>query len=515
MGGNMKQEKYFREKGKKRSRKKTGIFYLLHPENLQKQIDSYGYSFSMGKYLLFLLTVMAAATGCGILFSLRWYFIVLILLVCAGNLPFLILDGYKQMYEHKRFLDVSDYMEQILYSFRTEQKIISALKDTWSLFETGQMHTVIGQAITYIEQGAYQWDLYGEALEFIELEYPANRLPAIHEYLRMVESNGGSCGPAIDLLLQDKAVWADNVLLLQEDKKAARIKVIFSLVVTMVLAIVFHSVYRSMPERYSIVEHPVTQVVTVLYLLSNILIFRKANKEIAGSWILQEDKEEETKLSGYYQMVMEFDEKAERRKSFALGGIFFAAGIVIWIMGHLFGALGAVGIGVILMNQHKMGYRLAYDKVVKEINRVFPAWLMEMALLMQGNNVQVSIEKTIEHAPAILKEELQNLSDNLKRKPDAIDPYLNFLKMFQLSSVQSSMKMLYAISESGSGDAQSQIQILVQRNSKMLDKSEKLSNEKSLAGISSIFYLPQITVSFQTMINMVVFMMVFLKQLKL
>ena len=77
------------------------------------------------------------------------------------------------------------------------------------------------------------------------------------------------------------------------------------------------------------------------------------------------------------------------------------------------------------------------------------------------------------------------------------------------------MKMLYAISESGSGDAQSQIQILVQRNSKMLDKSEKLSNEKSLAGINSIFYLPQITVSFQTMVNMVVFMVVFLGQLKI
>ena len=87
--------------------------------------------------------------------------------------------------------------------------------------------------------------------------------------------------------------------------------------------------------------------------------------------------------------------------------------------------------------------------------------------------------------------------------------------MFQLSSVQSSMKMLYAISESGSGDAQSQIQVLVKRNSKMLDKSEKISNEKSLAGINSIFYLPQVTVSFQTMINMVVFMVVFLGQMKL
>ena len=501
--------------GKGKQKKKTGIFYLFHPEDLQKQIDSYGYSFSMGKYVLFLLTAAAAAGGCGILFSLHWYFTALVALACVGNLPFLILDGYKQMYEHKRFLDVSDYMEQILYSFRTEQKIVSALKDTWSLFETGRMHTVIGQAVAYIEQGTYQWDLYGEALGIIEEEYPASRLPAIYEYLRMVESNGGPCGAAIDLLLQDKAVWADNVLLLQEDKKAARIRVFFSLAVTMALAAVFHNVYRSMPEQYMIVEHPVTQVSTVLYLLFHIIIFRRANREIAASWILQEDGQEEKKASEYYHMVMEYEEKKERKKSLVLGSVFFAGGAVVWMAGHPFGALAAAGMGCILMNQYKMAYRLAYDRVVKEINRVFPGWLMEMALLMQGNNVQVSIEKTIEHAPMVLKEELQKLSDSLKSKPDAIEPYLNFLKMFQLSSVQSSMKMLYAISESGSGDAQSQIQILVQRNSKMLDKAEKLSNERSLAGINSIFYLPQVTVSFQTMANMVVFMVVFLQQLRL
>ena len=213
--------------------------------------------------------------------------------------------------------------------------------------------------------------------------------------------------------------------------------------------------------------------------------------------------------------MTEFEEAKERKKSLILGGTVLLAGLGAWGLGHPFAALALAGAGAALLNQHKMGYRLAYDRVVKEINRVFPAWLMEMALLMQGNNVQVSIEKTIEHAPAVLKAELQRLSDRLKSRPDAIEPYLDFLKMFQLSSVQSSMKMLYAISESGSGDAQAQIQILVQRNSKMLDKSEKLSNEKSLAGINGIFYLPQITVSFQTMVNMVVFMVVFLGQLKI
>lgn len=494
---------------------KNGITYVFHPEDLQKQIDEYGYSFSMGKYVLFILTAIAGAVGCGILFSLRWYFVMLIAVVCIGNLPFLILDGYRQMYEHKRFLDVSDYMEQVLYSFRMEQKIISALRDTLSLFTEGRMHTVIGEAIDYIERGRYQRDLYKEALGIIEREYPNGRLPAIHEYLQTVESNGGACGDAIDLLLQDKAVWADNVLLLQEDKKAARTRVIFSLVVTAVLAIVFHSVYRSMPSQYSIIAHPATQISTTLFLLFDIFIFRKANREIAKSWIRQEDAGENEKMQRYFKMLQTYDEKKERKKSLMAGGIFFTAASCIRLAGYSFPALILTVVGAILLNQHKMGYRVAYDKVVREINRVFPSWLMEMALLLQGNNVQVSIEKTIEHAPSVLKGELQKLSDKLKRKPDAVEPYLDFLGMFGLSSVQSSMKMLYAISESGSGDAQSQIRILVQRNSKMLDKSEKISNERNLAGINGVFYLPQVTVSFQTMVNMVVFMMVFLGELNI
>ena len=507
-----------RSSKKRQNRKKKGagvLFYLFHPGDLQKQIDSFGYSFSMGKYILFILSAIAGAAGCGTLFSLRWYYVVLLAAACVWSLPFLILDGYKQMYEHKRFLDVSDYLEQMLYSFRMSQKILSALKDTQSLFTEGRMRQVLLQAISYIEKGKYEKDLYGEALGMIEEEYQSSRLPAVHEYLRTVEDNGGACGDAIDLLLQDKAIWTDNVMLLQEDKKSARIRVVFSLAVTMVMALVFHSVYRSMPERYSIIENPATQMSTFIYLLLNVLIFCRANKELAKSWLIREEKGEERKLAGYYRLVASYNEKAERKKSWCMGGCFFLGAALLGGMGRRYGMVISAGIGVLLLNQHKMGYRVAFDRVVREVNRVFPMWLMEMALLLQGNNVQVSIEKTIEHAPVVLKDELQKMSDSLKRKPDAIEPYLSFLGRFRLSSVLSSMKMLYAISESGSGDTQYQIQVLVERNSKLMDKSEKLSNEKSLAGINGIFYLPQITVSLQTMVHMVVFMLMFLGQLKL
>ena len=55
----------------RKNKGRGGKFEFFHPGNLQRQIDSYGYSFSMGKYCAFLLASVACAVGCGLLFSLR------------------------------------------------------------------------------------------------------------------------------------------------------------------------------------------------------------------------------------------------------------------------------------------------------------------------------------------------------------------------------------------------------------------------------------------------------------
>lgn len=501
---------------KKAEKKKPELLVLIDPRNLRREIDSYGYSFSMGKYLLFIAAVIMGAVICGLLFSLRWYYIVVVAVTGILCLPSFILTGYKNMYEHKQFLDISDYMEQILYSFKNSQKILTSLKDTQTLYEPGsRMYDTIQKAVDHITAGSYKKDLYREAFAVIEQEYPCKRLYAIHGYLESVEENGGENDNSIDLLLQDKAVWADNIILLQQDKKAARTKVIFSILVTVFLAMIFQNVYRSMPEQYSIIYHPVVQVAATLYMMINILIFKKANRELSKSWIDRENIKDDRKVQRYYKLVTEYDEKAEQKKSIILSVPFFAAAVPLAVFFNVYVALGAAVVGLLMLNQHRMGYRTAYDVIVQEINQTFPGWLMEMALLLQANNVQVSIKKTIDHAPVVLQPELQKLMDGLRESPDAVEPYLEFLGMFKLSSVQSAMKMLYAISESGTGDAQTQIAVLVQRNSKMMDQAEKLLNEKSLTGLNGIFYLPQVTVSFQTMADMVVFMMMFLGQMKL
>lgn len=171
--------------------------------------------------------------------------------------------------------------------------------------------------------------------------------------------------------------------------------------------------------------------------------------------------------------------------------------------------------GIFIVNQDRIVYHISYNWLVKEINLYFPQWLMEMAILLQGNNVQVAVAKTISNAPCVLRPELEQLVEKLKRQPEAIEPYMEFLGQFRLSYVQSAMKMLYAISEAGNGDSQEQIRIMIRRNEKLMDKAEKIVNERKMAGISLTGYLPQITISFQMMVNMTVFMMVFLTEMNI
>ena len=499
----------------KKEERKERFWRVLNPKHLQQQIDEYGYNFSMANYLLSLAISLTVVIVCGSVFLLHWYLTAVLILLWLILLPGMILDGYKNMYEHKRFLEVGDYIEQILYSFKTEGKILASLRDTISLFQTGRMRNAMKQAVEYIEKGAYEKELYPEALSKIETMYPGRRISMVHSFLCLVEKNGGDYNNAINLLLEDKSLWTENVLLLQEDKRRGRNRVIAALIITMILAAVFHGVYRSMPDTYSIVDNPVTQIGTVCYLVLNMLIFRKANKELAGSWLERESISDDKKVRYYWKVVTDYNGQEAWKKNLRWIAPFVIIAVFCQWKGYIYGTVLMAAIGLFVINQGKIAYRISYNWLVKEINLRFPQWLIEMALLLQGNNVQVAIAKTVSDAPAVLQPELQKMIKKLKKQPEAMEPYMEFLEQFQMSYVQSAMKMMYAISEAGHGDSQEQVKIMVQRNGKLMDKAEKILNERSLAGISAVGYFPQITISLQMMVNMVVFMMVFLGKMSI
>ena len=138
-------------------------------------------------------------------------------------------------------------------------------------------------------------------------------------------------------------------------------------------------------------------------------------------------------------------------------------------------------------------YKHARKRVLREVEKQFPEWLMNLSLQLQTDNVHVSLKKTIPDAPFILKQDLTRLVEEIEQQPNALQPYLRFMREFQIPDVLSAMKILYSMAEFGIGDMGGQIDALVQRNTVMMDRAERLKEEDMMAGVGFLVLLPMIT----------------------
>lgn len=92
--------------------------------------------------------------------------------------------------------------------------------------------------------------------------------------------------------------------------------------------------------------------------------------------------------------------------------------------------------------------------LIADVKSAFPKWLMDLALLIQSENVQVAIQKSREHIPVILKEEVNTLVERLDVEPESSDPYHRFLDCLNLPEINAAMGMLYAVSIGNSAIAE-------------------------------------------------------------
>ena len=103
-------------RGKTRKRKREKAFWnlaLLNPRNLAREVDVYGYNFSLKSHLLLIVCSLAGISAIGIVFRLKAIYFSVVIAAVMILLPMLVLTSYKRMYEQKRFSDVVTYMESL------------------------------------------------------------------------------------------------------------------------------------------------------------------------------------------------------------------------------------------------------------------------------------------------------------------------------------------------------------------------------------------------------------------
>ncbi len=500
----------------KKKRGKRSRFYLLRPGSLQKEVDLFGYRFSWKNQAAVTLCALASLAGIGLLFQLNWPYMAAVLLLMLLMLPGLIFDMYKRMYEQKRFSDVVTYIEQLMYSFQKNGKIKLALLECREAFSDGAMKDTIGKAVSYINRGeaATEKGVLKEALELIETPYRCRRIHTAHELLTNAERDGGEVENSITLILEDNESWKRRVYQLQADKKKSHTDNIISIVVATLLCalclyvidymrVMFHST-----GAIDVFHHTFVQLSSVFFILFSMHAFKKSSGSMTDDWVGEENLYDNEEIRETYREVREYDGRKASRRSLILAAPFFIAAAFLFLVLKSWLCIPPLLLAVFLLFQHKIGHSLAEKDLEQAMYIAFPQWLMEMALLLQNNNVQVSLLKSAGRAPAVLTPELAALSVRMEEDPDRLSTYVKFCEGFRIPEAQSCMKMLYSISESGTGNAKVQINNLLGHMGKMQEQADGLIAEHALFKMRMIFSYPVFAAAVKMMVDMTIGMFV-------
>lgn len=413
---------------------------------------------------------------------------------------------FREMNRQKtRFTEAVEYLDTLLYAFAKEEKIDQALENVEAAL-IGQVRMVVHEAVEHLHMTYDDTDVMRESLRIVEQSYPCVRIVTVHDFIVHVENYGGRIERAVSLLLSDKKRWESRILLAIKDRSKMFSDIVMSIAASLsICGIILYLPVMDM----DISKNIVCQILTAVMLILDDMILLRAQKMMAPDWLrmeVQRDPNEKKRMEDYRN----YNAKKEQCLSVLLAIPCIAGAAAAVCLGKQLFVLLALALAILMLNQHRIGHRLARRNLVRSIKRAFPNWLMDIVLLLQSENVQMSIRKSLEQAPAVLETELYLLNERLVMEPESAEPYHAFLQEFEIPEVHAAMSMLFSISMGHSSQIDRQIGDLIDRNLEMLDAAEKEHLANLGSGMYLLFLAPVLTASFKLVVDMAVFMLSFI-----
>ena len=443
-----------------------------------------------------------------VLLKLSWQSTLLLGIFVLTVLPFHQRLYKKALRHEKDFYETALYLDTLLYAFVKEEKVILAMQDVAFTLPPGKMKDLINEVVDYMSMTFDDVEVIEEGLKRIEKEYPCQRITSVHQFMLHVEYYGGEIEKPVNLLLADKARWEQRIKQAMELRKKQFTDVVLSIAASLIIcgAIVYLPV-----GNMDISKEMLVQVFAVLVIVCDEMILYQAQKYLSVDWIRMQLTQEEA----YYMKKMEayhlYDAKKEKKRSFFMGIIgCLCTGVAFYVQNKWVTVICMAG-ALFAFAQHRIGRILQRKNLVKEIKYAFPNWLLDLVLLLQSENVHVALQKSREHVPGVLQQEVYKLVDRLEVEPESSAPYHMFLADFHLPEVHSAMGILYGLSIGSSSNADKQISELVEKNLELLDIAETQLWKNSSSGLILLFLLPVLVASSKLIVDMVFMMLYFVK----
>lgn len=106
----------------------------------------------------------------------------------------------------------------------------------------------------------------------------------------------------------------------------------------------------------------------------------------------------------------------------------------------------AIAVGYFTFKISYFDFKSYYRKHINEIDAMLPHYLKSIEILIQHYTVPVAIGKSLNDAPEIFKDGLQDLINAINSGDDSITPYMDFAKMYPVRDSMRMMRLLYRLS---------------------------------------------------------------------
>lgn len=466
--------------------KKKKRTWLLTPKKLKNELEAIGESCNKKE----IIATGAALLGIGLLlmklFALKIIFFVPIALCLLYVFPFVILNAKKRKYEKNRFQNAASYLSHMNQSFQDTKSILTSLKETERKYRDGKMRNTLRAAIDHIQKSKNVRLGEQEALQMIEAEYDCRKMRTFHDFIVKAEAHGGECSKELKLLEKIKNEW---VLAVENGYRTFCSNIYLMYFEAVILLIICAFIQQRFPGEFSVYRMRVVQIANTLLICLFIFLFKFFDRRSAKSLLADAKTMAEEEVEKGYATIEKLDIKNNLKRGLPYGLIFIVLFGVLFFFTKSKAVL-AIGLVIILIvsNIYNISYFAFYAQIKSELAAGVPEWVFDVVLLLQRENVQVAILKSIDNAPPVLKHELYSLQQKIIDAPADPNSYLTFLDRFEIDGVEDAMRTLYSISQ-GTGSAQN-IGTIAETNMRMLSEAEKRRIERDNAFSTVYIYFP-------------------------
>jgi len=106
----------------------------------------------------------------------------------------------------------------------------------------------------------------------------------------------------------------------------------------------------------------------------------------------------------------------------------------------------AIVVGIISFKMDYISIKNYYKRHLHEIDSMLPYYLKSLEILIQHYTVPVAIGKSMNDAPMVFKDGLQQMINQINAGDDTIEPYMQFARTYPVRDSMRMMRLLYRLS---------------------------------------------------------------------